>query len=146
MSLFAQVSIPWDHCNVCGLQQREEHSFHLGCVWIAVVKLWVIIVHLLWDMIKIFLYPFFTHIDILCSLSFQVCLLMFAHTFQQGCTPNKSCQSENSMYTLCHFYNCTLWEQIYQKHWTNWYFVNFTKYLVNVLKFIKYLVNVHKIR
>ena len=87
MSLFAQVSIPWDHCNVCGLQQREEHSFHLGCVWIAVVKLWVIIVHLLWDMIKIFLYPFFTHIDILCSLSFQVCLLMFARTFQQGCTP-----------------------------------------------------------
>ena len=84
MSLFAQVSIPWDHCNVCGLQQREEHSFHLGCVWIAVVKLWVIIVHLLWDMIKIFLYPFFTHIDILCSLSFQVCLLMFARTFQQG--------------------------------------------------------------
>ena len=81
MSLFAHVSIPWDHCNVCGLQQREEHSFHLGCVWIAVVKLWVIIVHLLWDMIKIFLYPFFTHIDILCSLSFQVCLLMFACTF-----------------------------------------------------------------
>ena len=24
MSLFAHVSIPWDHCNVCGLQQREH--------------------------------------------------------------------------------------------------------------------------
>ena len=40
----------------------------------------------------------------------------------------------------------TLWEQTYRKQQTNWYLVNFTKYLVNVLKFTKYnLVNVHKI-
>ena len=33
----------------------------------------------------------------------------------------------------------------YENKLTNWYLVNFTKYLVNVLKFPKYLVNVHKI-
>ena len=37
-----------------------------------------------------------------------------------------------------------LWEKTYQKHLTNWYLVNFTKYLVNIPKFTKYLVNVTK--
>ena len=39
----------------------------------------------------------------------------------------------------------TLWEQTYQKQETNWYLVNFIKYLVNVPNITKYLVNVHQI-
>ena len=39
-----------------------------------------------------------------------------------------------SCHILLVFTKATLWEQTYQKHLTNWYLVNFTKYLVNVHK------------
>ena len=86
------------------------------------------------------------------SLAIECLLLLQAWhqdwKFGRGASRNVGAKSASLGWDWDRFNRSALWEQTYQKHYTNWYFGNihlilskFTKYLVNVLKFTKYSVN-----